>query len=136
MFGTWRASNLARFSSQIVARLPAELCERQSGWVCEPSLCSAMPMPSQCTCKWSHYAADIHSPTQANEAYNIGPAASAESYLKMDKLIELAHKTGAEVGTGPNDSKCELFLQGIHPGYGFLSENAEFAEKCQANVSC
>ena len=50
----------------------------------------------------------------ADEAYPIGPPPSAESYLKMDKIIAVA-----------KDSNCE----GIHPGYGFLSENAEFARK-------
>ncbi|GAA5900968.1 hypothetical protein JCM6882_005991 [Rhodosporidiobolus microsporus] len=48
----------------------------------------------------------------ADEAYYIGPAPSSESYLRMDKYIEICKKSGA---------------QGVHPGYGFLSENAEFA---------
>lgn len=51
----------------------------------------------------------------ADEAVCIGPAAPAASYLDMDRLISTAIATGAEA---------------IHPGFGFLSENAEFAEKC------
>ncbi|MHC1705814.1 MAG: acetyl-CoA carboxylase biotin carboxylase subunit [Tenuifilaceae bacterium] len=53
----------------------------------------------------------------ADEAYHVGPSPSKESYLNGDKIIELA-------------KKCEA--DAIHPGYGFLSENAEFAKKCQA----
>jgi acetyl-CoA carboxylase biotin carboxylase subunit len=50
----------------------------------------------------------------ANEAYYIGESPSSESYLNIDKIIDTAIKSGADA---------------IHPGYGFLSENAEFARK-------
>lgn len=51
----------------------------------------------------------------ANEAYCIGPAPSNESYLVIDKIIDAAKKSKADA---------------IHPGYGFLSENAEFSDRC------
>ncbi|KAG1886179.1 carbamoyl-phosphate synthase L chain, ATP binding domain-containing protein [Suillus subluteus] len=56
---------------------------------------------------------------EADEAYCIGPAPSAESYLRMDKIID------TEL-----DFELALYrLQAVHPGYGFLSENAKFAER-------
>ena len=54
----------------------------------------------------------------ADEAFCIGPASPAQSYLNMDQIISAALVSGA---------------QAIHPGYGFLSENADFAEACRQN---
>ncbi len=54
----------------------------------------------------------------ADEAYSIGPAPALESYLNIEKIIEVALKSGADA---------------IHPGYGFLSEKSEFAKACTDN---
>ena len=55
---------------------------------------------------------------EADESYYIGASPSSESYLKQDVIIDVAKKANVD---------------GIHPGYGFLSENAQFAEKVKAN---
>jgi acetyl-CoA carboxylase biotin carboxylase subunit len=52
----------------------------------------------------------------SDEAYLIGPAAAAESYLRVDKIVDTAKKAGCD---------------GIHPGYGFLSENPALPEACE-----
>ncbi len=52
---------------------------------------------------------------KADEAYHIGPAPAAESYLNFEKILEVGKRCGADA---------------IHPGYGFLSENSQFAQAC------
>ena len=52
---------------------------------------------------------------EADRAYPVGPAVATESYLNQDRIVEVAHRAGADL---------------IHPGYGFLSENTTFSQRC------
>jgi 3-methylcrotonyl-CoA carboxylase alpha subunit len=79
---------------------------------------TAQQLGISCVAVYSEADANARHVSMADEAFNIGPAASTESYLRSDKIIEVAKKSGA---------------QAIHPGYGFLSENTDFAEACEAN---
>src|SRR5690348_1171764 len=66
---------------------------------------------------YSEADADALHTVLADEAICIGPPSPGESYLRIDKIVEVAHQTGCDA---------------IHPGYGFLAENAAFVEAVTA----
>ncbi len=78
---------------------------------------TARRMGIRCIAVYSDADARALHVSMADEALRIGPAAARESYLSIDAIIDAARRSGA---------------QAIHPGYGFLSENAALAEACAA----
>ncbi len=77
---------------------------------------TAHRMGIQCVAVYSEADRNARHVALADEAFLLGPAPSKESYLKADLILDVAKKSGA---------------QAIHPGYGFLSENAGFARACE-----
>ncbi len=73
-------------------------------------------MGKRCIAVFSEADAGAPHAALADEAHPIGPPAPRESYLRIDRLIEVALEAGCDA---------------VHPGYGFLSENADFAEACR-----
>ena len=76
--------------------------------------CREMGIPSVAV--YSEADTDALFAKYADEAYCIGPAPATLSYLKIEKVIEVAKESGADA---------------IHPGYGFLAENPKFADACE-----
>jgi len=76
---------------------------------------TAHQMGIRCVAVYSEADANARHVQMADEAYLLGPAPSKDSYLRADKILAIAKQSGAEA---------------IHPGYGFLSENEDFANAC------
>jgi 3-methylcrotonyl-CoA carboxylase alpha subunit len=74
-------------------------------------------MDIQTVAIYSEADRNAHHVREADEAWYIGPAPATQSYLRIDTIIDVARRSGA---------------QAIHPGYGFLSENTTFVEACEA----
>jgi len=78
---------------------------------------TAMKMGIRTVAVYSEPEANARHVEMADESYCLGPAPSAQSYLNVDRILEVIKESGAEA---------------VHPGYGFLSENAGFAEAVEA----
>src|SRR3712207_5556333 len=78
-------------------------------------------MGIQCVGVYSEADAGAPYLALAGQTYAIGPAPARESYLNQDAILDALRKTGADA---------------LHPGYGFLSENAEFAQRVADSGAC
>ncbi|KAK5906888.1 hypothetical protein CesoFtcFv8_004793 [Champsocephalus esox] len=104
-----------RFVSGEVGRIEKVLIANRGEIACRV-MRTAKKMGVRSVAVYSDADRDSMHVAMADEAYHIGPAPSQESYLSMEKVLEVAKKSGSHA---------------VHPGYGFLSENTEFAEACK-----
>jgi len=98
--------------------LPRKILIANRGEIACRVMKTAQRLGIRCVAVYSSADAQAQHVQMADEAYLLGPAPSAESYLRSDKIIEICQRVGVEA---------------VHPGYGFLSENADFAtelERC------
>lgn len=85
------------------------------GEIARRVICACREMGIRTAVLYSEADGDALYLSEADEAYEIGPPASTQSYLNIEKILETAKRSGADA---------------VHPGYGFLSENPEFARAC------
>ncbi|MEN3929476.1 acetyl/propionyl/methylcrotonyl-CoA carboxylase subunit alpha [Microvirga sp. W0021] len=98
-------------------RLPRKLLIANRGEIASRIIRTAKRLGIATVAVFSDADRDAPYVAQADEAYWIGPSEAKQSYLKQDVILDVAKRSGAEA---------------VHPGYGFLSENADFSERCQA----
>ncbi|WP_415902464.1 acetyl/propionyl/methylcrotonyl-CoA carboxylase subunit alpha [Neptuniibacter sp. QD29_5] len=96
--------------------LPRKILIANRGEIACRVIKTAQRLGIHCIAVYSDVDAKAKHVQMADEAYLLGPAPSAESYLRTDKILEICRTAGIEA---------------VHPGYGFLSENAEFATELE-----
>ncbi|KAK5869551.1 hypothetical protein PBY51_024258 [Eleginops maclovinus] len=104
-----------RFVSGEVGRIEKVLIANRGEIACRV-MRTAKKMGVRSVAVYSDADRDSMHVAMADEAYHIGPPPSQQSYLSMEKVLEVAKRSGSHA---------------VHPGYGFLSENTEFAEACK-----
>ncbi|XP_007094624.2 methylcrotonoyl-CoA carboxylase subunit alpha, mitochondrial isoform X1 [Panthera tigris] len=112
---TWRQRTM-KYSTTAAGRNIAKVLIANRGEIACRVIRTAKKMGIQSVAVYSEADKNSMHVDMADEAYSIGPAPSQQSYLSMEKIIQVAKISAA---------------QAIHPGYGFLSENMEFAELCK-----
>ncbi|XP_047731422.1 methylcrotonoyl-CoA carboxylase subunit alpha, mitochondrial isoform X1 [Prionailurus viverrinus] len=112
---TWRQRTM-KYSTTTAGRNIAKVLIANRGEIACRVIRTAKRMGIQSVAVYSEADKNSMHVDMADEAYSIGPAPSQQSYLSMEKIIQVAKISAA---------------QAIHPGYGFLSENMELAELCK-----